>query len=345
MRARSTAINRAEGFAEALVPGAVQREAVHCRPGTQMLALREAPDQQRSIACCAASGARPDRQSLRQGGFTLVEILAALAIASVIILASAALTRNVALFFDRGTRDVGEAERLMLAVDRLAADFGSARFVYPASAVAPEPDGRGLPNLATAGNTAAGSGAVPASDTRPAGGAKQTVLFTAEPGKIVFVAAGGVAARGRGEEVITLTIESSDGVTRLVRRRAPWSGPRDKIEDLPAEDPVVLIEGRVDIAFAFGRIAPDGSLTWSDVWSGESVLPRFVRVSVRDRATGADLLAAAEFVLRADAPPACAQESATAGCLSGVSTPEKGPGAQAQPAAQPPPPRGPSDVL
>jgi prepilin-type N-terminal cleavage/methylation domain-containing protein len=294
---------------------------------------------------------RPHRTATRQGGFTLVEILAALAIASVIIMASAALTRNVALFFDRGTRDVGEAERVMLAVDRLAADFGSARFVYPAGAVAAAPDGRGLPNLPTAGNTASGSGAVPAggaaaaSDPRPAGGGQQTVLFTAEPGKIVFVAAGGVAARGRGEEVITLTVENNDGVTRLVRRRAPWSGPRDKIEDLAAEDPVVLIEGRVDIAFALGRVAPDGSLTWSNVWSGESVLPRFVRVTVRDRATGVDLLAAAEFVVRSDAPPACGQEGATAGCLSGVSTPEKGPGAQAQPAGQPQTSRGPSDVL
>ena len=59
-------------------------------------------------------------------GFTLVEVLAALAIASVIIMASAALIRNVALFFDRGTRGVTEAERLMLAVERLAGDFGSA---------------------------------------------------------------------------------------------------------------------------------------------------------------------------------------------------------------------------
>ena len=63
-------------------------------------------------------------------GFTLVEVLAALAIASVIIMASAALIRNVALFFDRGTRGVTEAERLMLAVERLAGDFGSARFVW-----------------------------------------------------------------------------------------------------------------------------------------------------------------------------------------------------------------------
>src|SRR6185312_4308948 len=61
-------------------------------------------------------------------GFTLIEVLAALAIASVIIMASAALVHNVALFFDRGTRQVTEAERLMLAVERLAGDFGSARF-------------------------------------------------------------------------------------------------------------------------------------------------------------------------------------------------------------------------
>src|SRR6476620_1264658 len=63
-------------------------------------------------------------------GFTLVEVLAALAIASVIIMASAALIRNVALFFDRGTRGVTEAERLMLAVERLGVEFGSARFVW-----------------------------------------------------------------------------------------------------------------------------------------------------------------------------------------------------------------------
>src|SRR5258708_26138660 len=63
-------------------------------------------------------------------GFTLIEALAALAIASVIIMASAALVHNVALFFDRGTRGVSDAERLMLAVGRLAGDFGSARFVW-----------------------------------------------------------------------------------------------------------------------------------------------------------------------------------------------------------------------
>jgi prepilin-type N-terminal cleavage/methylation domain-containing protein len=62
-------------------------------------------------------------------GFSLIELLAALAIAAVIIAATTTLVHNVALHFDRGTRSVNEGERLILAVERLAADIGSARFV------------------------------------------------------------------------------------------------------------------------------------------------------------------------------------------------------------------------
>ena len=71
---------------------------------------------------------RGRRHAERQHGFTLVEVLAALAITSVIIVATGALVHNVALYFERGTRGVSEGERLILAVERLAADIGSARF-------------------------------------------------------------------------------------------------------------------------------------------------------------------------------------------------------------------------
>src|SRR5438270_13267752 len=97
------------------------------------------------------------RARLGCDGFTLVEVLAALAIASVIIMASAALIHNVALFFDRGTRGVTEAERLMLAVERLAGDFGSARFVWrrteygAAAAFAAEQAGRARPGRVVVG--------------------------------------------------------------------------------------------------------------------------------------------------------------------------------------------------
>src|SRR5271169_2218702 len=100
-------------------------------------------------------------RGIRSGseGFTLVEVLAALTIASVIIVASAALIRNVAIYFDRGTRGATEAERLVLAVGRLAGDFGSARFV----------------------------------PRRTADGV--AIAFAAGPASVVFVGAGGVASR------------------------------------------------------------------------------------------------------------------------------------------------------
>jgi prepilin-type N-terminal cleavage/methylation domain-containing protein len=229
----------------------------------------------------------PGRSHAGRHGFTLVELLAALAIASVIIAATAALVHNVALHFDRGTRGVSEEERLVLAVERLAVDFGSARFVL---------------------------------QTTEAGTA---LAFTGEPAsseasaKIVFVGAGGIASGPQGEEVVNLTIEQDGDVTRLVRRRAAWFGPRTRLADLTLSDPVILLEGNVDIVFAFGRVNPDGALAWSDGWKGELTLPRFVRLILRDRATGANRLAGAEFVVRADAPGACAQGDAAAACLSG----------------------------
>ena len=50
------------------------------------------------------------------------------------------------------------------------------------------------------------------------------------------------------------------------------------------------------------------------------MLPRFVRLTVRDRGTGVDLLANAQFVLHADAPMACSEDKATMSCVSGPAT-------------------------
>lgn len=236
---------------------------------------------------------RSQRQAT--AGFSLIEVLAALAIASVVIVATAALIHNVALNFDRGTGGVGRADRLLLAVQRLSADFGSARLV-PQS-----------------------------------GGANVAAAFVGGPTQIKFVAAGGVATGPQGEEVISLTVEEADGTSRLVRRRAAWRGPQTQLDSLALRDPVKLIDGRIDIAFAFARIAPDGTTTWSETWIGQKLLPRLVRLTVRDRASGADLIPGAQFVLRADAPIGCAQSGANATCLTSdkpLSEPAKDPPAR-----------------
>jgi type II secretory pathway component PulJ len=222
----------------------------------------------------------------RRDGFTLIETLAMLAITSVIIVGMAALIHDVARNFDKGTRGARDGERLLLAVERLAQDFGSARFV-----------------LWNAENGPAVAFAAEAANA-------------ATPTKVVFVASPGVMSGPPGDEVVTLTVEQDAREMRLVRRRAPWTGSYMRLADATSEDPVVLIEGEVDIAFVFGRIAPNGALMWSTNWVGQSTLPRFARLIVRDRASGRDLLGEADFTIRVDAPAACGRPDANSGCLN-----------------------------
>jgi hypothetical protein len=225
----------------------------------------------------------PPRNRAQQSGFTLVEAIAAFAVASVVLIGVGALVHNMALSFDRGTGAVNQSERMLLVFERLAEDFASVRFVQ---------------RITEAGPVAIFTATPPAQDS---------------PGKLVFVSAGSVP---QGDEVITLTIEETDDVTRLIRQRAPWPGPASRIEDLIPQDTVVLLEGRFDAAFAFGRIMPDATLRWSDSWSSEFGLPRMVRISLRDRQTGSDLGGDVEFPLRADAPANCAQPEIGATCLA-----------------------------
>jgi prepilin-type N-terminal cleavage/methylation domain-containing protein len=255
-------------------------------------------------------------------GFSLIELLAALAIAAVIIAATTTLVHNVALHFDRGTRGVNEGERLILAVERLAADIGSARFVMRTSERSAA-QGGAVQGGATQG--AAQGSAAQAGATQ--GGA--TLAFIGEaaagerPAKVIFVGGGSVASNQGGEEVVALTAERNGDLMRLVRRRAPWFGPRTRFEELTLGDPVILLEGKVLIAFEFGRLTPTNGVTWSDTWTGQTSLPRFVRLILRDRDTGADLLPSAQFVIRADSSSGCAQGNSAACVSSSAPKPRK----------------------
>jgi prepilin-type N-terminal cleavage/methylation domain-containing protein len=221
----------------------------------------------------------------RCGGFTLVETLAALAITAVIFVAMAGLVRDLVWGFDRGTRTITTVDRLVLAVERLAGDFAAARFVPRAI------------------NADSGVAFVSSGDS----GA----------GRLTFISGAGIAAGPRGEEIVSLSIEPAGDVTRLVRRRAPWRGPSGRFDDVTPQDPVVLIEGNYDMSFAFGKAGPDGRLTWTSNWSETNSIPQSVRLVIRDRTSGIDILPHAEFRLRSDTRVTCGFGGA--GCGAGGS--------------------------
>ena len=242
----------------------------------------------------------PTQARAQYRGFTLVEALAAFAVASVVMIGIGALVHNVGLAFDRGTGAVGRSERLLLAFERLAEDFAAVRFVQRQTEAGPEALFTATP---------------PTGDT---------------PATLVFITAGGVLAGPSSEEVITLTVEQTDDVSRLIRRRSLWPGPQSRLEELTPHDAVVLLEGTFDAAFAFGRLMPDETLRWSDGWSSQFGLPRMVRLSLRDRRTGTDLGGDVAFVLRADAPLACAEPDLGPACLSPAKKDKASPDAEAQ---------------
>ena len=230
--------------------------------------------------------AKTVQSARRRDGFTLIEVLAALAITSVIIAAAVTLIHMVAGNFDRGTRGVDAADGLMLAVQRLASDFSAARYTV----------------------WTAQTGFALAFKAERADGEK--------PARIVFVSERRSESGLPTDEVVSLTIEQTDETTRLVRRRAAWTGPDMLIDHLSPQDAVVLLEGNLDISFVFGRLAPGRGLVWSAAWIGETTLPRFVRLVLRDRATGANPVGEADFIVRADAPLACGRSDAGTDCLS-----------------------------
>jgi general secretion pathway protein J len=115
----------------------------------------------------------------------------------------------------------------------------------------------------------------------------------------------------------------------LVRTRARYV-PVDEIR--PAfGDPVVLVRSPYRVSFAYAGV----DRIWRDTWQGASLLPRAVRVQLRDGATGRILSVSTAATVHVEFPPDCILAEVVGDCLKRERKPEQGEGTITAPGGTP----------
>ncbi len=219
-----------------------------------------------------------------RAGFTLIEALLATALMGAILAALATVTAQWLPNWNRGFARVQRSEHLALGVERLVADLAAAEFI---------PIGRGT--------------TVPLFD-----GAELSVTFVRS--------ALGPNTRP-GLEIVRVAEVGSDRGPILVRTRAPFVpvvlGINDR--DRPNfADPVVLVRAPFRVTFSYAGI----DRVWKSTWRGAALLPRAVRVQVRDVATEQVLGASTATMVHAELPRACLGQKSPAECLNQLAAPK-----------------------
>lgn len=213
-----------------------------------------------------------------QNGFTLVEVLAALALASLVL-----VSLNLAM---TAIRQAGERARQSLG-GQAALAAATAIFQRDVAAIIPI--------------------------RRAASGAAAGYLFEASPRQMVYPLAEQRGAGAGGLYLVRLSVRQEEGRSLLLReRRALEPGAADATGAAGSwTDGVVLLEGPYEIAFAY-RAPGAGTRGWREGWPSPGPLPEQVRLTIADTATGRLRLPVLVQPLLLTAPAECAADPACA---------------------------------
>jgi general secretion pathway protein J len=212
----------------------------------------------------------------REAGFTLIETLIATALMAAILAALATVTAQWLPNWNRGLARIQRSEGFALGIERLVADLAAAQFI-------------------TAGREF----------TQPVfDGAVLSVT-------LVRPTFGPNALPGLDVVRIAETVAESGRV--LVRTRAPYvpvvTGVNDRTQP-NFTDPVVLIREPYRVTFSYA--GPDR--VWKETWRNADLLPRAVRVMVRDAATQQILAVSTATTVHVELPAQCVSAQQLAGC-------------------------------
>ena len=193
---------------------------------------------------------KPNLTSRCDAGFTLIEVLAGLVLASLILVSLNMAMSAVGKGTDRTRRSLGEQSEIGAAVDIFSRDVARiAKIRRPAP-----------PDQFTG------------------------YVFDGGAYAMVYPLREQEALEEPGLYLVRLSVREKDGQATLLRERAPL--PNGSNAALPQwRDPVVLLSGPFDIAFAY-RAQRSGQREWSSSWKAAEVMPEQIRLTVTNNATG-----------------------------------------------------------
>ncbi len=183
-----------------------------------------------------------------EAGVTLIEVLAALAIVSLVL-----VSLNLAM--TTIDRSVGKTRQTLS--NQAAVSTAAGLFVRDVSRIA---------KIRRGGGTTA-----------------KSYLFEGSAQQIVFPVVERQGLSSRALYMVRMRVSEDRGIVQLIRERTPLTA--GKLPGTNWDDAVVLLEGAFDITFAY-RAQRSGSRSWTDNWSGASSMPEQVRLTIGDSATG-----------------------------------------------------------
>jgi prepilin-type N-terminal cleavage/methylation domain-containing protein len=184
-----------------------------------------------------------------QGGFTLVEVLAALAVASFVLvslnLASGTVRRGV----DQARESLGSQAAVSAAIGIFRRDVA------------------GIVKLRQEGGTGSGG-----------------YLFEGSVQEMIYPVNELYGASPGGLYRVRLRAEETETGMQLIRDRQPIL-PGEEASDPAWRDAVVLLDGPFDVRLAY-RAQRTGERRWQESWSGAEAMPEQVRLTIGDSKTG-----------------------------------------------------------
>lgn len=210
--------------------------------------------------------AMADRRA-REGGFTLIEAIVALALMGLVLSALASITAQWLPNWNRGVGRIQRDEAIAAALQRIAADLAAAEYV-------------------------------------PANRDSRRPLFDGLELSITFVRTALGPNIGPGLDVVHLgeTTDRHEFVTVRSRTRfAPLPVGSTLSEHLHFGDPVVLLQAPFRLSFAYA--GPDRA--WKSSWHNAERLPAMIKLTIRDAASQRVLSLSTIAPIHAQVPSDC----------------------------------------